>query len=448
MRSSLPKVLHPLAGRPLLAHVLAAAAPLGSGGTVVVLGHAGERVREQIPADAAVAWQPEPLGTGDAVRYGLAALPAAADALLVVYGDTALVRTATLRTLIDALGAAPAALLTARLDDPRGYGRVLRTPGGAIERLIEERELANDGRDLQEVVGGALAFRAGWLRERLPRLPRHANGEYYLTDLITWASEEGTPATALPAEDAAEALGINDRLQLAEAHRVVYERVRRSLLLDVGVSMPQPETVFVEPGVEVGQDTVLLPHTHLRGRTRVGAACVLGPGTELLDTSLGDRCRVSWSVLEGSSVGDEVQIGPYCHLRRGTRLDDGVKLGNFVEVKNSRVGQGTHAGHFSYIGDADLGRQVNVGAGTVTCNYDGARKHRTVIEDDVFVGSDTLLIAPIRLGSGSRTGAGSVVTRDVKPGQLVVGAPARPVPPRGPSEEEPERSPTDGTAAP
>ncbi len=446
MRSRTPKVLQPLAGQPLLCHVLAATAGLSPHATVVVLGHASDQVRAVIPSGVTVALQNEPLGTGHAARCGLAALPASVDQVLVVYGDTALVRAETLRSVLAALAEAPVTLLTARLAEPRGYGRVIRDAAGWVRQLIEEAELKPEQRSLDEVVGGVLAFDATWLSERLPLLAPHPNGEYYLTDLVKRATDEGTPARAVAADDPTEAIGINDRLQLAQAHEVIYSRVRRRLLLEVGVSMPQPASVFVEPGVAVGPDTVLLPNTHLRGTTQVGSGCVIGPSTELVDTQVGDDCRISWSVLEQAVVRDDVQIGPFCHLRPGTLLESGVRLGNFVEVKNSRVGEATHAGHFSYIGDAELGRRVNVGAGTVTCNFDGVSKHRTIVGDDVFIGSDTMLVAPVQLGAHARTGAGSVVTHDVKDGQLVVGVPARPVPGRSPRQSSAEESSEAGVA--
>jgi bifunctional UDP-N-acetylglucosamine pyrophosphorylase/glucosamine-1-phosphate N-acetyltransferase len=357
------------------------------------------------------------------------------------------VRAETLRALLAALDDAPAALLIARLADPRGYGRVVRDLAGRVARLIEEAELRPEQRDLNEVVGGALAFRAGWLREHLGRLRPHPNDEYYLTDLIGIAADTGAPTRAVECDDPAEAVGINDRLQLADAHRIVYERERRRLLLDIGVSMPQPESVFVEPGVVVGRDCVLLPNTFLRGSTRVGESCVIGPSSELVDTVVGDGCRVAWSLLEQATLADDVRVGPFSHLRPGARLQPGVRLGNYVEVKNSVLGAGTHAGHFSYLGDAELGERVNVGAGTVTCNFDGRDKHRTVVGDGAFIGSDTMLIAPVRLGDGARTGAGSVVTRDVDDGQTVVGVPAREIPRRG-HPASPSQAVRDGVARP
>lgn len=427
MRSRLPKVLHPLAGRPLLWYACAATRDLGTS-RIVVVGQDAESVRKAVPSDFASRLQARPGGTADAVRAAIPALPPDLGYLLVVYADTALVRPSTLRRLLAELDHAPAALLTARLSDPRGYGRVFRDPGGRVARLVEQRELREEERAADEVVGGALAFRFEWARDRLAALQPHHGGEYYLTDLITVAAQEGTPAIPIVAEDPSEAVGINDRLQLAHAHRLIYERVRRRLMLEDGVSMSHPESVFVEVGVEVGPDTVLLPNTFLRGETRVGANCVIGPNTELMDTRVGDFCHVGWSVLEGSDVADHVHIGPFSHLRPGARIDERVHLGNFVEVKHSQVGAGTHVGHVSYLGDSQIGRDVNVGAGTITCNYDGQRKHRTVVGDGAFIGSDTMLVAPVTLGDGARTGAGSVVTRDVADHQLVVGAPARPVP--------------------
>jgi bifunctional UDP-N-acetylglucosamine pyrophosphorylase / glucosamine-1-phosphate N-acetyltransferase len=428
MRSRIPKVLHPLAGKTLLTHVFDTVRGLQPAAVAVVLGHAGDQVRQHVPPDVSIARQGEQLGTGDAVRSAQSALPEDLDRVLVVYGDTALVRAETLQRVLDALDVAPASMLTGRLDNPFGYGRVFRNAQGRVEQLIEEAELTADQKQLDEVSCGVFAFRAPWLWDQLPRLARHPNGEYYLTDLMNAAADEGAPGVPILLDDPREGVGINDRQQLADAHGIVYERVRRRLLLDVGVSMPQPESVFVEPGVEVGPDTLLLPNTYLRGATRVGRDCTIGPNTELVDTQVGDGCQVAWSVLEGGVIRDRVHIGPFCHLRPGATLETDVHLGNFVEVKNSVLGAASHAGHFSYIGDAELGQRVNVGAGTVTCNFDGRTKSRTVIGDDAFIGSDTMLVAPVTLGAGVRTGAGSVVTRDVESGQLVVGVPARVVP--------------------
>ncbi len=444
MRSRIPKVLHLLAGRPLLGHVLAAARGVDPVAVAVVLGHASEQVRRHLPPDVAIAMQGEQLGTGHAVHAAQVALPTDLDRILVVYGDTALVQTETLRRVLSALDDAPASMLTACLPDPFGYGRVFRDEHQRVTRLVEEVDLVGDEHQVAEVSCGTFGFRANWLWEHLPLLPRHTNGEYYLTDLMNLASAEGSPAIPVLLDDPREGVGINDRLQLADAHQIVYERERRRLLLRVGVTMPHPDSVFVEPGVKVGSDTVLLPNTHLRGATRVGRDCVIGPGTELVDSEVGDECQVAWSVLEGAVVEDRVHIGPYSHLRTGARVKSGVHLGNFVEVKNSTLGEGSHAGHFSYIGDADIGQRVNVGAGTITCNFDGHNKHRTVVGDDVFIGSDTMLVAPIQIGDRARTGAGSVVTRDVAADQLVVGVPARPVARPVPPMDVPESDRRDG----
>ncbi|MBX5490454.1 MAG: bifunctional UDP-N-acetylglucosamine diphosphorylase/glucosamine-1-phosphate N-acetyltransferase GlmU [Chloroflexi bacterium] len=422
MRSRLPKVLHPLAGVPLIAHVLTAVRAAGTGELVIVVGHGAPQVQQALGARVRYALQPEQRGTAHAVLQALPLFSSTVARLLVVYGDTPLLTSATLRALLQA--PAPLALLTAVVPDPHGYGRVVRDDAGRVRAVVEERDATPEERAQHEINVGAYAFDLEWLRARLPTLTPSASGEYYLTDLIARAATDGSPIATVPLADADEGLGINDRVQLARAEQVLQRRLRERLLR-AGVTMLDPDSVFLDATVEVGIDTTILPHTFLRGRTRIGAECVIGPSTQIEDSVVGDRCRVQWSMVEGATLDTDVVVGPFAHLRPGTRLARGVMIGNYAEVKNSVLHENVQQHHFSYIGDAEVGRDTNIGAGTITCNYDGVRKHRTTIGERVFLGSDTLLVAPVTLGDDSATGSGAVVTRDVADGTLVVGVPAR-----------------------
>jgi bifunctional UDP-N-acetylglucosamine pyrophosphorylase/glucosamine-1-phosphate N-acetyltransferase len=466
MQSQLPKVLHSVAGQPMVLHVLDTLSAVGVGAVVLVVGHGAESVRAAVGDRARYAEQPQQLGTGHAVQQALPHLPPDVERVVILYGDTPLLTVDTVRRLIEAstdageasastaergiaadeppqlappgsgahgaLGAAPRGgkevptltLLTMELAKPTGYGRVVRDAVGRVKALVEERDATPEQRANGEVNVGAYVVDAAWLRATLPTLRRSAGGEYYLTDLVGLAANQGRPVQAVRLADPIEGLGVNDRVQLAEAERVMRGRVRERLLR-AGVTLIDPESVYVDATVTVGQDTVLYPHTFLRGRTAIGTGCEIGPSTQIDDSEIGDECRVSWSVLEGATLDVRVQVGPFAHLRPGARLGRGVQIGNYAEVKNSVVHENVQQHHFSYIGDAEVGRDTNVGAGTITCNFDGANKHRTQIGQRVFLGSDTLLVAPVQIGDDSATGSGAVVTRSVPPGKLALGVPAR-----------------------
>lgn len=429
MRSRLPKVLHPVGGRPMVLWVLESLRPVVDGPVVVVVGHGADAVREVLPADVRVARQEVPRGTGDAVRCALPHLQGHRGPVLVAYGDTPLVRAETLRELVAAhvRAGCAATLLTAVLDSPHGLGRVVRGVDGSFERVVEEADCTAEERGIREVNTGLCCFDADALRQALEHLsPDNAQGEYYLTDAFGWLRARGWRVGAVQVREVTDVMGVNSRRELAAAEA---ELRRRTLerLMDAGVTVVDPVTTYVAPEVEVGPDTVLGPFTVLEGGTVVGSGCHLGPGAHVRGSRIGDRVRILWSVVEESEVGDDCRIGPYAHLRPGTRLARRVVVGNFAEIKNSTVGEGTRVQHVSYLGDATVGRDVNIGAGTVTCNfrYGVPGKHPTVIEDGAFIGSDTMLNAPVRVGAGAVTGAGSVVTKDVPPGMVVVGVPAR-----------------------
>ncbi|MBI4505024.1 MAG: bifunctional UDP-N-acetylglucosamine diphosphorylase/glucosamine-1-phosphate N-acetyltransferase GlmU [Chloroflexi bacterium] len=427
MRSRRPKVLHDLAGRPLLWFVLQALGSLQPSQTVVVVGHGADEVRAALGDAAQHAYQAEQLGTGHAVTQAEALLAGRCAEVLVLYGDSPLLQPATLHALVAARrehGAA-LALLSAVVDDPTGYGRVLRRDGTVVG-VLEEREASPEQRALREINSGVYCFAADWLWPCLRGLPRRGNGEYYLTDLVAAAVSEGRRVVAVPAGDPVEALGINDRVQLAQAEQAIQRRLREQHMRQ-GVTLRDPDSCFFDVDVVVEPDTTILPGTLLQGRTRIGRDCVIGPHSRLRNAVVGERCVVDASVVADAELADDVHVGPFSHVRGGARLEQGVFLGNFAEVKNSRLGARTHMHHFSYLGDADVGADVNVGAGTITCNFDSEsrQKSRTTIGDRAALGSDTMLVAPVHVGAGAITGAGAVVTRDVPPEGVAVGIPAK-----------------------
>ena len=441
MRSTLPKVLHPVAGLPLLAHVLnaidsipstAAFAPLNSTITtqrpIVVLGHEAEQVEDKIGPRCQYALQEEQLGTAHAV---LAAENTAQElnpvpqTILVCYGDTPLISGQILaRVLIEHLTSqATLTFLTAITENPSDFGRVVRNTDGSVREIVEMKRATEEQRRINEVNSGVYCFDQSWLWPALHMLPMNASGEYYLTDLVAVASSQGCKiATVSGSFD--ETIGINDRVQLAAAECILLARVRERLMY-AGVTILDPASTFIDAQVEIGSDTVIYPGTMITGKTRIGSACRIGPGTTIDESLLGNGCTVRNSVLEESTLEDGVSIGPFSHCRPGAYLARNVRMGNFGEVKNSYIGAETDMHHFSYVGDATLGEHVNIGAGTITCNYDGVEKNRTIIGDGAFIGSDTMLIAPVTVGEYAKTGAGSVVNRDVPPGAVVVGVPAR-----------------------
>ncbi|HEX4908023.1 MAG TPA: bifunctional UDP-N-acetylglucosamine diphosphorylase/glucosamine-1-phosphate N-acetyltransferase GlmU [Actinomycetes bacterium] len=422
-RSALPKPLHPVAGRPLLWHVLAAAAPLKADRTVVVVGSGADQVTAAVdgfdlgPVSFAV--QADQRGTGDALATALPLLDGDGD-VMVLSGDTPLVSAELLEGLLDAHRSARAAatLLTSTLADPSGYGRVLRDAGGAVTGVVEERDATAAQRELSEVGVGMYVFRRQAL-DRLAELrPDNDQGEYYLPDLVPQVlAGGGLVATAEGPEE--ETRGVNDRVELAEAAAVLRRRLLERLMLG-GVTVTDPATTYVDADVQVGQDTVLAPLTFLEAGTRVGARCRLGPNVRLVGCTVGDDATVSQAVAGTSAIGPRAVIGPFASLRPGSDLGADSKAGTFVEVKNSTIGPGSKVPHLSYVGDADIGAGANVGAGTVFVNYDGVRKHRTTVGDGAFIGSDTMLVAPVTVGSGAQTAAGSTITKDVPPDALAI----------------------------
>ena len=426
MQSDLPKVLHLLCGRPLVTYVLDALTEAVIERPLLVIGHAADSVRAALGERAVFIEQHEQLGTGHAVMQALPHLGPAGGPVLVLYGDTPLLSAGTITALVDLHrnSRSDATMLTAALDDPTGYGRVIRGPGGSVERIVEEADASPEEARLREINAGTYVFEAEALRQALTQLrPDNVQGEYYLTDTIAWLLRAGRRVSALLVA-AEEAMGINSRRELAAAEQVMRARLL-GRLMDAGVTVVDPATTYVHAGVRAGRDTVIHPQSYLEGETVIGRECVIGPQARLVDAVLGDRVTVEASTVVKSAVGEGTRIGPYSRLRPGSRIGRFVEIGNYAEIKNATIGDHTKVHHMSYIGDATLGTRVNIGAGTVTCNYDGKRKHVTVIEDEAFIGSDSMLIAPVRIGRGAVTGAGSVVNKDVPPGGVAVGVPAR-----------------------
>jgi bifunctional UDP-N-acetylglucosamine pyrophosphorylase/glucosamine-1-phosphate N-acetyltransferase len=425
MRSRTPKVLHLVAGKPLLSHALAAVRDAGAR-PVVVLSRESEPARAIVGDGAVVAIQDPPNGTGDAVRVALAAISDRSGEAFIVYGDTPVLRAESLRALAElrAKRGAPLALLSAKVGTTNAYGRVVRDAKGDVARVVEVRLATAEERRLPESNLGAYAVDLAWLRKSVPRLRANETGEVFLTDLVALATADGATVAAYCTEDPEEGMGVNTRVELAAAEDVVRRRIRERHML-AGVTFHDPASSLVDADVEIAPDVVIERGCVLEGRTRIGTGTRIGPYAILRDTQVGEHCRVEASVLEGATLEDDVTVGPYSHLRPGAHLERGVELGNFGEVKNARIGKGTKMHHFSYVGDAQLGQRVNISAGVITLNYDGVRKHRTEIGDDAFIGSDTLLRAPITVGARAVTGAGSVVTKNVPDDMLAVGVPAR-----------------------
>jgi len=426
MRSKLPKVLHPLAGQPMISHALGAVRELVDLPPVLVVGYGAEQVREAIGDQAEYAVQEKQLGTGHAVSSARSKLEGKADTIIVTYGDMPLLRGQSLKDLLalHQAGESPVTMTSFNGDKARMFGRVVRDESRHITGIVEEAVATPEQLAICEYNVGAYCFDADWLWASLKKIPVSPKGEYYLTDLVGLAVEEGYAVESNVIEDPDEAIGVNNRVHLATAEKVMRQRINEGWML-FGVTILDPDTTYIESSVTIGRDTIIYPNTHLQGETIIGEGCGIGPDTTVMDTKMGDQVRVIASTLEKAVVEDHVTMGPYCHLRKGAHLQEGVHLGNFGEVKQSVLGPGTKMGHFSYIGDAKIGENVNIGAGTITCNYDGKKKNPTEIGDDVFIGSDTMLVAPVKIGDRSVTGAGAVVTRDVPPDTLVLGVPAR-----------------------
>jgi bifunctional UDP-N-acetylglucosamine pyrophosphorylase/glucosamine-1-phosphate N-acetyltransferase len=427
MKTEFPKVLHPLCGKPMVWYVLEALKSATTEKPVVIVGHGADAVQKYLGEAADCVLQEPQLGTGHATMHAESLLKGKTDMVIVTYADMPLLRGETFQRLVETqrLNPGPMSLLTVIADDPRGFGRIVRNPNGTVDAIVEEYVATPEQQQIKELNVGAYCFRADWLWDALHRIQKNPKkGEYYLTDIVEIAVKDNLPVQAVVHDDFIETIGINTRIHLSEAEAAMRMRINREHMLD-GVSMTNPEVTYIEAGVKIGKDTIIMPNTYVQGKTEIGEGNVIGPNTIIRDSKIGNRCKVLASDLEGAVLEDDVDIGPFARLRKGAHLKSHVHMGNFGEVKDSMLSEGVKMGHFSYIGNATIGANTNIGAGTITANFDGEKKNTTEIGEDVFIGSDTMLIAPIKLGDGARTGAGAIVTKNVPEDTLVVGMPAR-----------------------
>ncbi len=424
MKSSMIKVLHRAAGRPLIDYVVDLAAQISDRPPVMVVGHQRELVQEHVGHRARYAVQEQQLGTGHAVLEAIEFLgDIKRRKVLILSGDVPLTRPETLKRLLDEHQRSGNALtlMSMNLDDPALYGRIVRDAKGAVEKIVEAKDANEQQRQIREVNAGIYLFDGQHLSENLRRLStNNAQGEYYLTDLISMLRQGGKRVGALVIDDPVEVLGVNSRAELANVESEIQQRVVENLMRE-GVTFRNPATVVIDSTVLIGSDTVVYPYVTLEGKTQIGHACVVEPGVHLQNVVVGNDVHLkTGTVAEDAIIEDQATVGPYAHLRPGTKLGRQVKVGNFVETKKAVFGAGAKASHLSYIGDAEVGADANIGAGTITCNYDGVNKHKTILEDGVFIGSDTQLVAPVRVGRGAYVGAGSTITQDVPPDSLAL----------------------------
>lgn len=421
MKSSLPKVLHPLAGKPMLHHVIDTARELGAAGIHGVIGHGAEQVQQSTPAtDITWALQEQQLGTGHAVTQALPGLPDDAK-VLILYGDVPLTKAETLQKLVSEVSDRSLALLTVTLDDPDGYGRIVRSPNGEVTAIVEQKDASAEQLRITEVNTGILAVSARLLKSWLPELSNNnAQGEYYLTDVIAMAAANNIAIRVAQPETGFEVQGVNNRVQLAELERW-YQQQQAERLMLAGATLADPARFDVRGNVRVGTDVYIDINAVFEGEVTLGNNVSIGPGCMLRNAVIGDGTTIhAYSIIDDAEIGVDAQVGPFARLRPGTQLANQTKIGNFVEIKKAVVGEGSKINHLSYIGDATLGRDVNVGAGTITCNYDGVNKYQTVMGDDCFIGSNTALVAPVTVGERAVVGAGSTITRDVEAEELAV----------------------------
>lgn len=427
MKSSLPKVLHPVAGKPMIWHALQAIQQATTEKPVVVVGHGADEVTKYLGNSAQTVLQEPQLGTGHAVMQAESLLKGNTDLVIVCYADMPLLRGETLKKLVETQkqNKGPMTMLTVIADDPRGFGRIIRKADGSVEAIVEEYVATPEQARIKELNVGGYCFDANWLWDALHRIPKNPKkGEYYLTDTVELATQARLSVQPMVMDDLEEIIGVNTRIHLSEVEVAMRRRINHEHMLN-GVTMIDPASTYIEAGITIGRDTTLMPNTYLHGKTEIGEGNIIGPNSIIRDSKIGKRCKVLASVMEGALLEDDVDMGPFARLRKGAHLGNHVHMGNFGEVKDSYLAEGVKMGHFSYIGNAQIGANTNIGAGTITCNYDGEKKHPTEIGEDVFIGSDTMLVAPLKIGDGARTGAGAVVTKDVPEDTLVVGMPAR-----------------------
>ena len=421
MKSAMPKVLHCVAGKPMLEHVIDTAQSLGAEDIHVVYGHGGEQVKSAL-SHKGVNWvvQEQQLGTGHAVQQVSEHLKDDQTAL-ILYGDVPLITKETLSDLLESVATTQLAVLTAIVEDPTGYGRIVRDSSNYITRIVEQKDANPEDQKINEINTGIIAANACSLKAWLEKLDsNNAQNEFYLTDVIAMASNDGQVVESAQAQEFEETLGVNNRMQLANLERYHQAKIADKLMRD-GVTLLDPQRIDIRGNVEIGNDTIIDINVVIEGETKIGSGVKIGAGAHITNAAIGDGVEVlPYSVIENAQIGESSRVGPFARLRPGTELSASVHIGNFVEVKNAQIAEGSKVNHLSYVGDSTVGKKVNIGAGTITCNYDGANKHRTVIEDSVFVGSDTQLVAPVTVGEGATIGAGTTVTKNVPAGSLVI----------------------------
>ena len=432
MKSKRAKVLHELGGSPLIAHVVRAAQALDPRSILVVVGYQAEEVERAVLNEvgelAGFVLQAKQRGTGDAVESARSALEHSDSLVLVLSGDVPLIKVETLRKFIEhhENAGADCSILSVRLENPTGYGRIVRDEHGAFQKIVEQRDATEEQRQVKEINSGIYCFDAKQLFRALRSVePANDQGEYYLTDVAEIIQRSGGAVSVFLHSDSREVSGINTRAELAEFENLVRRSAIRKLMIDGGVTFIDPSHAYISPEAQIGRDSIIYPNVAIEGKTIIGKACVIRSGVRITNSQLGDEVTIKdHSVIVDSKIESNCAVGPFAHLRMNAVLEEKATVGNFVEVKKSRLKRGTKAMHLTYLGDATIGERTNIGAGTITCNYDGKHKHETIIEDDVKIGSDTMLVAPVRVGARSMTGAGSVVTKDVEPDSLVAGVPA------------------------
>lgn len=432
MKSQRAKVLHEMGGAPLIAYVVRAAQALEPRAIITIVGHQAEEVERAVLVEigelASFVIQEKQRGTGDAVESARRLLEDSDSLVLVLSGDVPMIRVETLQKLIEQHQhtAAACSILSVRLENPTGYGRIIRDESGAFQKIVEQRDATEDERQVREINSGIYCFEANALYDALRKVePKNDQGEYYLTDVAEIILKSGGAVGVYLIHDPREVSGVNTRAELAEFENLIRRSAIRRLMIESGVTFIDPSHAYISAETQIGRDTIIHPNVTIEGKTVIGEGCVIRAGARITNSRLGDNVTVKdHSVIVDSQIESNCAVGPFAHLRMNALLEEKATVGNFVEVKKSRLKRGTKAMHLSYLGDATIGERTNIGAGTVTCNYDGVNKHETIIEDDVKIGSDTMLVAPVRVGARSMTGAGSVVTKDVPPDSLVAGVPA------------------------
>ena len=422
MKSRLPKVLHCVCGKPMLSHVILAASKAGVGSNIVVIGHEADLVKETVGTGVEWVYQLEQLGTGHAVMQAESLMAGFDGNVLILCGDTPLISSEALAKLIETHVNQEnvVTVLTAIMENPTGYGRIVRDNVGQVQGIVEHQDASAEQLSICEINTGIYCFQASKMFAGLKQInPANAQGEYYLTDVLAVQKAKGDRVGAVIIEKPQETMGINNRVQLAEAELAMRQKVLHGLMMD-GVTIIDPNNTYIEPDVTIGPDSIVYPGTIIEGGCRFGSDCQIGPYSRLKDVETGDRCVIQNSVIMESSMGDNVTVGPFAYIRPGTVLGNGVKVGDFVEIKKSVIGNGSKVPHLSYVGDAQIGDKVNIGAGTITCNYDGSKKWKTIVGDNSFIGSNTNLVAPVEVGNNAIIGAGSTITKDVPDGALCV----------------------------